>query len=129
MQLPKPLLIPSLKNIKKNHSEKISYTISEKNFSYVSGKWNSYISGNRTFKPKLENIKKHPHQKLNKTFLNFLAPKNLKKIFYKLDKTPLGETGCLSNLYFLLAAQGSSFLIHPSGTRGTMHLNLQPFCD
>ena len=27
-------------------------------------------------------------------------------------KTPLGETGCPSNLYYLLAAQASSFLIH-----------------
>ena len=27
-------------------------------------------------------------------------------------KTPLGESGCLSNLYYLLAAQVSSFLIH-----------------
>ena len=32
-----------------------------------------------------------------------------------LNKTPLGETGCLSSLYYLLAAQASSFqfLIHP----------------
>ena len=29
----------------------------------------------------------------------------LKKLFIlTLDKTPLGETGCLSNLYYLLAA-------------------------
>ena len=27
-----------------------------------------------------------------------------------LNKTPLGETGCLNNLYYLLAAQASSFL-------------------
>ena len=26
-----------------------------------------------------------------------------------LNKTPLEETGCLSNLYYLLAAQASSF--------------------
>ena len=35
------------------------------------------------------------------------------KLFYALNKTPLGETGCLSNLYYLLAAQASSSLIHP----------------
>ena len=35
------------------------------------------------------------------------------KHFYTLNKTPLGETGCLSNLYYLLAFQASSFLIHP----------------
>ena len=29
-----------------------------------------------------------------------------------LNKTPLGETGCLSNLYFLLADQAFSLLIH-----------------
>ena len=43
---------------------------------------------------------------INKTFLNFLAPKNLMKMFYTvnntfftLNKNFLGETGCLSNLY------------------------------
>ena len=45
---------------------------------------------------------------------NFLALKNLVKPFYTLNKTPLGVTGCLSNLYYLLAAQASSFLIHSS---------------
>ena len=35
----------------------------------------------------------------------FLSPKNLMKPFYTLNKTPLGETGCSSNLYYLLAAQ------------------------
>ena len=35
------------------------------------------------------------------------------KLFYALNKTPLRETGCLGNLYYLLAAQASSFLIHP----------------
>ena len=39
--------------------------------------------------------------------------KNLIKLFYTLNKTPLGETGCFSNLYYLLAAQAYSFLIHP----------------
>ena len=38
--------------------------------------------------------------------------KNLTKLFYTLNKTPLGKTGCLSNLYYLLDAQASSFLIH-----------------
>ena len=32
--------------------------------------------------------------------------------FYSFNKTPLGETGCLSNLYHLLSAQASGFLIH-----------------
>ena len=46
-------------------------------------------------------------KKLNKTFLNFLAPKIYMKLFYTLDKTPSGETGCLSNVYYLLAFQAS----------------------
>ena len=44
---------------------------------------------------------------------NFLAQKNLIKLFNTIYKTPLGETGCFSSLYYLLAAQASSFLIHP----------------
>ena len=40
-----------------------------------------------------------------------LAPTNEIKKFYTLNKIPLGETGCLSNIYYLLAAQVSSFLI------------------
>ena len=44
---------------------------------------------------------------------NFLALKNLIKLFHTIYKTPLGETGCFSSLYNLLAAQASSFLIHP----------------
>ena len=31
------------------------------------------------------------------------SPKKLNKTFYTLDETPLGETGHLSNLYYLLA--------------------------
>ena len=55
-----------------------------------------------TFKPKPEKILKR-------------APKkNLIKISYTLTKTPFGETGCLSNHYYLVVAQASSFLIHPS---------------
>ena len=50
--------------------------------------------------------------KLSKTSSNFIASKNLNKTFLYLNKTLLGETGCLSNLYYLLAAQVSSFLIH-----------------
>ena len=30
----------------------------------------------------------------------------------KRNETPLGETECLSNLYYLLAGQASNFLIH-----------------
>ena len=42
------------------------------------------------------------------------SPKKLSKIFfYALNKTPLGETGCLSQLCYLLAAQASSFSVHP----------------
>ena len=79
-----------------------------------------------TFKPKLKKIKKmHPEKKflyfrkrnflatkkLNETFLNFLASKNFIKLFDTLNKTPVGESGCLRNLY-LLAAKAFSFLIH-----------------
>ena len=31
---------------------------------------------------------------------------------YIFNKTPLGESGCLSSLYYLLPTQASSFLIH-----------------
>ena len=51
MQLPEPLLNPSLKN--KESTEKTSYILSKKSFSYILGKWNSYLSGNETFKPKI----------------------------------------------------------------------------
>ena len=40
------------------------------------------------------------------------SPKKLSKCFYTLNKIHLGETGRLSNLYYLLVAQASSFLIH-----------------
>ena len=36
-----------------------------------------------------------------------------KKLFYILNKTCLGENGCLSNLCYLLAAEASRFLINP----------------
>ena len=48
-----------------------------------------------------------------KIFLIIHAQKNLIKLFYALNKTcalsksPLGETGYLSNLYYLLASQAS----------------------
>ena len=44
--------------------------------------------------------------------LSTLFVKNLIKLFYILNKTPLGEIECLSSLYYLLAVQASSFLIH-----------------
>ena len=48
-----------------------------------------------------------------KIFFIIQAQKNLIKLFYALNKTyalsksPLGETGYLSNLYYLLASQAS----------------------
>ena len=81
----------------------------------------SYISGNGTFQPKN------------------LIKKNFIKLFYALNKTffsPLGETGCLSNRYYLLADQGSSFLIHylfpktvSQDTFDTLALTAQYLCD
>ena len=46
-----------------------------------------------------------PTNKFNKTVLKTSGPK-------KLTKTSLRETGCLSNLYYLLSCQASNFLIH-----------------
>ena len=82
-----------------------------------------------TFKPNPEKILKNPPWKkflyfrkwkflapkqLNKPFSNFLTPKNVIKLFHTVNRTSLGETGCLSNLYYLLTARASSFLIcHP----------------
>ena len=86
MQLPGLLLIPSSKNLKKSTLKK-----------------NSHISGNGTFLPPKEMIK---------LFKTFSPQKTFIKLFYNLNKTPLGETGCSSNLYYLLATQASSFLIH-----------------
>ena len=52
-----------------------------------------------------------------------------------LSKTSLGETGCLGNLYYLLAAQASNFLIHSAfpntvswTTLDSLHLAVRPFC-
>ena len=58
------------------------------------------------------------------------------KLFYTLNKTPLGETGWLRNLYYLLAAQASRFLIYPpfpstvsQDTFGTLSLTVQYLSD
>ena len=60
-----------------------------------------------------ENIK---HWKSNSTNSKINFSKKLKKRKenrQKWKKSILGKTGCLSNLYYLLAAQSSKFLIHP----------------
>ena len=49
-----------------------------------------------------------------------------------LNKTPLGETGCSSNLYYLLTAQSSSLLFttfSQTQSVGSLHLTVQPMCD
>ena len=51
MQLSRPLLIPRLKINKKRTTLE---NFLKKDFSYISGKWNSYISRNGTLKPKHE---------------------------------------------------------------------------
>ena len=55
---------------------------------------------------------------------------------YTIYKTPLGETGWLSHVYCLLAAQASNVLIHPPFPNtvvqeifGTLPLTLQCLCD
>ena len=74
-----------------------------------------------TYESKFEKTKKSTGKKIlifqeielslpPKNFLKLSSPQNLIKCFNSLDKTPLGETGCLSNLYYLLAAQ--AFRIH-----------------
>ena len=62
MQLPGALLSPSLKN-KENQLWKNFLYFLKKNIFHISRKWNSYISGNGTFKPKLEKIKKSAQKK------------------------------------------------------------------
>ena len=61
---------------------------------------------------------------------NFLVLKNLIKLS-TVNKTPLGETDCFSNLYYLLAAQVSSFLIHNHFPKNTSQTPLVPYhlCD
>ena len=49
------------------------------------------------------------------------------KTFYTLNKTPLGETGCLSIFFYLLAAQTSSFLIHPLSQTQSVRAPLVPY--
>ena len=49
------------------------------------------------------------------------------KLFYALNKTPLGETVYLSNLYYLLAAQASSSLIHPLSQTQSVRTSLVPY--
>ena len=56
--------------------------------------------------------------------------------FYIFFKIPLGETGCLNNLYYLLTAQASSFLIHhpfcntaSQNTFVILSLTMQHLCD
>ena len=44
---------------------------------------------------------KSAHKKILKFHdLEHSSPKKNLKLFYTLNKTPLGETGCLSNLYY-----------------------------
>ena len=65
-----------------------------------------------TLKRKLEKIKENLPQKKILTFqeMELSSPKRLLiKLFYTLNKTPLGETECSSSIYYLLAAQASSF--------------------
>ena len=66
-------------------------------------------------------------KKLNKTFLNFIAPKKLNKNFYTIDKTTVGETGYLSNFHYLLAAEASSFLIYPLSQTQSIRTLLVPY--
>ena len=71
------------------------------------------------FRRELFELKKWKRSTL-KNFLIFQEmelspPKNLINLLYTLNKTPLGveaQVGCLSNLYYWLAAQVSRFLIH-----------------
>ena len=69
--------------------------------------------------PIKENKKDPPPKKSscisrNGTFL----PQKILKISgtKKFNKFPLGETGCLNNFYYLLAALASSFLTHHPNT-------------
>ena len=78
-------------------------------------KWNllalyfSYISVGETFRTQ-KFLKINP---LWKHLLYFRMGNVLvlKNVFYTLNKTPSEKTRCLSNLYYLLAAQASSLLI------------------
>ena len=66
----------------------------------------------------------------------FLALKGFIKLFNIFIKTCLGETGCLRNLYYLLAAQASSLFVHPpflntvsQDNHGTLPLTVQYLRD
>ena len=48
-------------------------------------------------------------------------------LFYTLNKTPSGEIRCLSNLYYLLAAQICNFLIHPLSRKQSVRAPLVPY--
>ena len=50
------------------------------------------------------------------------------KLFFTLNKTPLGETGYLVNFYYLLAGQVSSFLIQPLYQTQSVGTPLVPYC-
>ena len=71
-----------------------------------------YAATGATFKRKLEKIKENLPRKKILIFqeMELSSPKKLlTKLFYTLNKTPLGETGRSSSIYYLLAAQASSF--------------------
>ena len=84
----------------------------------------SYIFGNRAFysPPLPPSPSSFPHSRIKKkTLIKFLI-----KFIYSLNKTPLRETGCLSNLYYVLAAQASTFPnIVSQNTFGTLLLTVQ----
>ena len=69
------------------------------------------------FETNLKKLKKQlPHPThLHLGYGTFLSQNNLMKLksFFLLDATPFGETGCLGNLYYLLAAQAYSFNSSP----------------
>ena len=67
-------------------------------------------------------------------FLNKLISENIKKFYCpkKISKTPLGETGCLCNLYFLLTGcTGIQFFDSPLSQHSQLgHLWLPtPHCS
>ena len=72
--------------------------------------------------------KKNPAPKKCPIFREMeLCSTRLNKTFYTLDKTTLGETGWLTSLYYLLAAQVSSFLIHPHSQTQSVRTPLAPY--
>ena len=84
---------------------------------FISSRYCSYLGQFPVLSPKIKN--KLPWQKYlillwKKSFLKkkeiFLYAYFL--LLYTINKTPLEKTGCLSNLYYLLTARTSSFLIY-----------------